>query len=158
MQIKQIAPELMTASEKLSLLELFRGFYSTYMDWQHLRRRIGGRKCRLLYDEETLVACALTDAGRGCLDNALILTELVYLWEYNQESQIHRMLRTVAETAGPHYSYLLLDVSREHELNLECYRRFGFRNSILPSPKGGENMVLLMQLPQPQGREVPKEP
>lgn len=158
MEIKQIAPETMTASEKLSLLELFREFYSIYTDWGHLRCRIGGRECWLLYDEGALVGCALMDAGRGCLDNALLLTELVYLWEYNQEPQIHRMLHIVAETASPRYSCLLLDVNREHELNLECYRRFGFRDSILPSPKGGENMVLLMQLHQSRDREVPKEP
>lgn len=158
MQIRQTNVGALTASERLSLLELFQGYFSAHMDWNRLHRKITNCMCWLLCDGETVAGCALMDSARTYLKDAVVLTELVYRWEYNEEPQIHQMLNAVAEAARPRFSYLLLDVNRLHELNMECYRRFGLRDSILSSPKGRENTVLIMDLRRPCGQTACERP
>lgn len=146
MQALAMNVDALTPSEILDLLELFRNFSVPVRDWRHLRQKISAGKALLLNQENTIAGCALMQRAPRYMDGAAILTAFVYRWDYNKESDISAMLSSIAEACRPQYFYLLMDVNQRHELNLECYRRFGFQDAIWPSPKGKENRLLIADL------------
>lgn len=146
MLAKKIDVNALTVSEILALLEIFEGFYGARPDWIRLRKRLAAQDSWLLMDGESVAGCALLTDAHGLMDSAVMLTEFVYRWEYNEETHIHQMLRAIAQAYQPAVSCLLLDVSRRHECNLACYQRFGFQASFLCSPNGWENVVLIKAL------------
>lgn len=146
MQVMKIDASGLEVSQILALLEIFEGFYGVRPNWNPLKKRLAAQDSWLLMDGEEIVGCAQLTGMHGFIDGALMLTKLVYRWEYGEEKHIHEMLQAIVDTYRFTASCLLLDVSRKHESNLDCYRRFGFQISLLPSPNGKENMVLIKKL------------
>jgi len=134
------------ASWSAALLEIFEGYYYTRMDWNKLKRRLGLQDSWLLMDGETVVGCAQLAGMRGFVDGAMMLTEFVYHWRYSGEKSIHQMLQAIVDVYQPTASCILMDVSRKYECNLDCYRRFGFQLSPLPSLTKKDNMILIKKL------------
>jgi len=146
MQVLKIDGDSLKLSQILALLEIFEEFYGVRPDWNQLKKQLSAQDSWLLMDGEEIVGCTQLADVRGFVDRAVMLTEFVYRCEYKGEKHIHEMLQAIADACGPTASCLLLDVSRKHESNLDCYRHFGFRVSLLPSPNGKENIVLIKKL------------
>lgn len=146
MEIKRLNVDALSAPKILALLEIARGFSAAKPDWPQLRRRLGAGEAWGFFDGAVLAGFAVVAPTAACVADAVQLTMLNYRWEYNDETSILRMLTALAQVCGGHSRYLLLDVNRRHELNLELYRRFGFQNAMLRSPGGRENILLIADL------------
>lgn len=146
MTAKELKLEALTEPEILSLLEIARGFMAALPDWSCLRRRIARSEAWWLLRGDTLVGFALMKCPSAYADCAAELTELHYRWECGDERSILDMLETLARPYRGRSRYLLLDVNRRHEINLELYRRFGFRDCAMRSSRGGDNIILLADL------------
>lgn len=146
MEIKRLNADALSAPEILALLEIARGFSAAKPDWPQLRRRLGMGEAWGFFDGAALAGFAVLDPMSACVADAAQLTMLNYRWEYNDEASILRMLMALAQAYRGRSRYLLLDVNRRHEPNLELYRRFGFQNAMLRSPGGRENILLIADL------------
>ena len=146
MEIKRLNADALSAPEILSLLEIARSFCAAKPDWPQLRRRLGAGEAWGFFDGASLAGFAVVAPAAACFADAAQLTMLNYRWEYNDETSILRMLTALAQVYRGCSHYLLLDVNRRHELNLELYRRFGFQNAMVRSPGGGENILLIADL------------
>lgn len=145
MEIKKLERDALTAQETASLAEIVRGFTAASPDWGALRRRMKKSEAWGFYDGTFLVGFAMLSVD-SLMTGAAQLTAFCYRWEYSGEEPILAMLGALARTYCGRARCLLLDISRTHELNWELYRRFGFRESLLCSPQGGENVILIAGL------------
>ena len=146
MEMKRIDISALSDTQILALLEVAQGFSAALPNWSRLRARLEAGEAWAFCDGAALAGFALVDTAAPHFDGAAQLTMLRYRWEYNSEAALLWMLTALAQTYRSRFRYLLLDVNGRHELNLELYRRFGFQNSILRSPRGGENIILLADL------------
>lgn len=146
MEIKELNVDALSAPDILALLEIACGFSAARPDWPQLRRRLGMGEAWGFFDGAALAGFAVVGPAAACFADAVQLTMLNYRWEYNDETSILRMLTALAQVYRGRSHYLLLDVNRRHELNLELYRRFGFQNAMLRSPGGRENILLIADL------------
>ena len=146
--IKRIDVNTLTVPEILSLLEIDRGFSTVRPDWNRLRRKLEQSEAWFFCESDAAVGFALVDFPTAHYESAAKLTALCYRWEYGDEGCILQMLSALVGAYCGRAHYLLLDIDRRHDLNLELYLRFGFQGSILPSSHGRENVVLIADLAQ----------
>lgn len=146
MNIKRIDASTLTAPEILSLLEIARGFSAARPDWNQLRRKLECSEAWCFREADTVVGFALVDFPTAHCESGAKLTALCYRWEFSDEGAILQMLSALAGAYCSRVRYLLLDIDRCHDLNLELYLRFGFQVSILPSSHSRENVVLIADL------------
>ena len=146
MNIKRIDASTLTAPEILSLLEIARGFSAARPDWNQLRRKLECSEAWRFCEGDAMAGFALLKCPCSYTSCAAELTALHYRWEYGDEASILRILEALTVPYRGRVRYLLLDVSRRHDLNLELYHRFGFRDSAMRSPHGRENIVLIADL------------
>lgn len=146
MNIKRIDVSSLTAPEIFSLMEIARGFSAARPDWNQLRRKLERSEAWCFCEADAVVGFALVDFPTAHCESAAKLTALCYRWEFSDEGTILQMLSALAGAYCRRARYLLLDIDRCHDLNLELYLRFGFRASILSSSRSRENVVLIADL------------
>lgn len=146
MQMKKISCAGLSPDDMLSLLEITRSYCGTADSWQTLRPLLERKEVWGFYKGTSLVGYALFTPSDRQLGGSVTLTCFRYRWEYNDETSLLQMMELIPASFAARFHCLLMDVSRTHELNLDFYHRIGFCESILPSPKGRGNVVLLADL------------
>lgn len=146
MQMKKLDCSALPVCDILSLLEITRDYCGTAPTWQTLRPALERNEAWGFYRRKQLVAYGLFAPSDRRLAGSVTLTCLRYGWQENSEASLGEMMALISATLAPRFCYLLMDVSRCHEPNLELYRALGFCDSMLPSQKGKGNVVLLARL------------
>ena len=146
MQMKKISCSSLSSGDILSLLEITRDYCGTAASWQSLRPLLERKEAWGFYKGTSLIGYALFTPSDRQLGGSVTLNRFRYRWEYNDEASLLQMMELIPASFAARFHCLLMDVSRAHELNLDFYHRLGFRDSILPSPKGKGNVVLLADL------------
>lgn len=146
MQMKKLICPSLPSGDILSLLEITGSYCGTVSSWQSLRPQLERKEAWGFYKGANLIGYALFAPSDRQLSGSVTLSCFRYRWEYNDEASLLQMMELIPASFAARFHYLLMDVSRVHELNLDFYYRIGFCNSILPSPKGKGNVVLLADL------------
>ena len=146
MEMKRICADGMCTAQMVSLMEIARGISSVPPEWSALRQRLCRYDAWGFFDRGELVGYGLADGKSPYCGGSVRLVELKYRWQYNQEEEISWMLRRIAGEYRLSQKLIVLDVNARRELNLELYKKLGFKPSVMASPSGRENVVLVCPL------------
>ena len=146
MEIKRICAGELTAAQKASLVEIAQGISTLPPEWSTLEQRFSRYDTWAFFDRGELVGYGLADGKSSYCGGCVQLVELKYRWQYNREEQISWMLRQIAAQYRSSQKQMVLDVNARRELNLELFKKLGFRSALMASPAGRENVVLLCGL------------
>lgn len=143
MELRILCAEDLSVPEKLSLLEIAQGISPARPDWKQLKRELSRYRICGFYDGERLFGYALVNDRSPYLGGSVQIVELRYLWQYNQEAAVAQMIRAVSQAFQDAARFLVMDVDRRGNVNLQLYRKLGFAPSTMRSPLSRNHVVLL---------------
>ena len=145
-EMKRIDVQSLHISQIVSLVEIARGISSTAPEWSALEQKLSRYDSWGFYDRGELVGYALADGKSPYCGGSVRLAELKYRWQYNREEDISWMLCQLAMEYRLSQRWMVMDMNQRLELNLELYQKLGFKASLMPSPLGRENVVMVCPL------------
>ena len=146
MEMKRITIQALHISQIVSLVDIARGISSTAPAWSVLEQKLSRYDSWGFFDRGELVGYALVDGKSPYCGGSVRLAELKYRWQYNREEDISRMLCQLAMEYRLSQKWMVMDVDQRREMNLELYKKLGFKMSMMPSPLGRENVVMVCPL------------
>ena len=145
-EIKRIDLQVLHISQIISLVEIARGISSTAPEWSVLEQKLSWYDSWGFFDRGELVGYALADGKSPYCGGSVRLAELKYRWQYNGEEDISWMLCLLAMEYRLSQKWMVVDVNLRRELNLDVYKKLGFKPSMMPSPLGRENVLMVCPL------------
>ena len=145
-EMKRIDPQALHISQIVSLVDIARGISPAAPEWTALQQKLTRLDCWGFYDRGELVGYALADGKSPYCGGSVRLAELKYRWQYNGERDISWMLCQLAMAYRLSQKWMVMDVDLRREINLELYQKLGFQPSVMGSPLGRENVVMVCPL------------
>ena len=146
MKMKRIEAEALDISQIVSLVDIARGISPAEPEWNALRQKLSRYDCWGFFDRGELVGYALADGKSPYCGGSVQIAELKYRWKYNGEQDVAWMLRQLAMEYRLSQKWMVMDVNLRREINLELYKKLGFKASMMGSPLGRENVVMVCPL------------
>ena len=146
MEMKRISPDSLCVSQIVSLVELAQGLATTPPDWDSLKLKLTQYDAWGFFDREELVGYGLVNGKSSYFGGGIQLVELRYRWQYNEESEIAWMIRSLARAYQDSANLMVLDVNIRRDINRELYRKLGFKSTMMHSPFVQGNSVLICDI------------
>ena len=146
MEMKKIRADAMPVYQIVSLVELAQGIGRRPPEWERLKRKLAQYDAWGFFDREELVGYALVNEKCPYFGGSVQLVELRYRWQYNHEPEIIWMIQSLAGAYRGKAVLMVLDVNARRDINGGLYWKLGFQPTMMQSPLGVENSVLICEI------------